>query len=58
MTGRPDERSDWVTPVALAGLALDGSVVAAVNGARVVSDPWYPLARGDRVTLSPADPGD
>jgi molybdopterin-guanine dinucleotide biosynthesis protein A len=37
---------------AAAGLALDAPVVAAVNGKQIVSDPWYPLATGDRISLT------
>ena len=40
---------------AAAGLALDGHVIAAVNGQQIVSDPWYPLAPGDRVSLIAMD---
>jgi molybdopterin-guanine dinucleotide biosynthesis protein A len=43
--------------VAAAGLALDGGVVAAVNGSQIVSDPWYPLATGDRISLVTTEPG-
>src|SRR5471030_245884 len=42
---------------AAAGLALDGHVVAAINGKQIVSDPWYPLAAGDRISLIAADAG-
>ena len=42
---------------AAAGLALDGGVLAAINGERIVSDPWYPLATGDRISLTVADAG-
>ena len=37
---------------AAAGLALDGHVVAAINGKQIASDPWYPLATGDRISLT------
>jgi molybdopterin-guanine dinucleotide biosynthesis protein A len=43
---------------AAAGLALDRHVVAAINGEQIVSDPWYPLATGDRISLIAADSGD
>jgi molybdopterin-guanine dinucleotide biosynthesis protein A len=38
---------------AAAGLAIDGRVVAAVNGEQIAADPWYPLAPGDRISLQP-----
>jgi hypothetical protein len=43
---------------AAAGLALDGRVVAAINGTQIVSDPWYPLGPGDRISLIAAHAGD
>jgi molybdopterin-guanine dinucleotide biosynthesis protein A len=43
--------------VRAAGLALDGHVVAAINGEQIVSDPWFPLGSGDVVTLISADAG-
>lgn len=43
--------------VAAAGLALDGHVVAAVNGRQIVTDPWFPLSAGDHVALIAADAG-
>jgi molybdopterin-guanine dinucleotide biosynthesis protein A len=43
--------------VAAAGLALDGHVVAAINGEQIVSDGAYPLGPGDRVALISADGG-
>jgi molybdopterin-guanine dinucleotide biosynthesis protein A len=36
----------------LGDLALDGHAVAAVNGAPIVFDRWYPLAPGDRVSFN------
>ena len=35
------------------GLALDGGLVATVNGARVRRDPEVPLAAGDVVRFAP-----
>jgi molybdenum cofactor guanylyltransferase len=43
--------------VAAAGLTLDGLVAAAINGTQIVSDPWYPLATGDRISLIAAPAG-
>jgi molybdenum cofactor guanylyltransferase len=43
--------------VEAAGLALDGHVVAAINGEQIVSDGAYPLGPGDRVSLISADGG-
>jgi molybdopterin-guanine dinucleotide biosynthesis protein A len=42
---------------AAADLALDGHVVAALNGDRITSDPEAPLAEGDRVLFMSADSG-
>src|ERR687884_382990 len=42
---------------AAAALALDGHVVAALNGDRITSDPEAPLAEGDRVLFMSADAG-
>jgi molybdopterin-guanine dinucleotide biosynthesis protein A len=39
------------------GVELDGQVAAAINGERITSDPWYPLAAGDRITLIAAGAG-
>jgi molybdopterin-guanine dinucleotide biosynthesis protein A len=36
---------------AAAGLAFDGRVAVTIDGEQIVSDPWYPLAPGDRVSL-------
>lgn len=43
--------------VEIAGLTLDGHVVAAINGEQIVSDPQFPLGSGDLVTLISADAG-
>jgi molybdenum cofactor guanylyltransferase len=40
-----------------AGVALDGHVVAALNGDRITRDPETPLAEGDRVLFMSADSG-
>lgn len=42
---------------ALAGLALDRHVVAAVNGEQVTRDPLMPLVTGDSVAFLSADAG-
>jgi molybdopterin-guanine dinucleotide biosynthesis protein A len=42
---------------AAAELALDGHVVAALNGDRITCDPEAPLAEGDRVLFMAADAG-
>lgn len=39
------------------GLALDGHVLAAVNGESTVRDPHFPLVTGDTVALLSADAG-
>jgi molybdopterin-guanine dinucleotide biosynthesis protein A len=39
------------------GVALDGHVVAALNGDQVARDPGEPLAEGDEVALMAADAG-
>jgi molybdenum cofactor guanylyltransferase len=39
------------------GVALDGHVVAAVNGDEVASDPGEPLAQGDEVALRTGEAG-
>lgn len=41
---------------AAAGVELDRHVVPAVNGVRIPRDPGYPLAAGDAVTLTAAEP--
>jgi molybdopterin-guanine dinucleotide biosynthesis protein A len=41
---------------AAAGLALDDRVVAALNGARISRDPELPLAGGDEVAFTAAEP--
>jgi molybdopterin-guanine dinucleotide biosynthesis protein A len=38
------------------GQVVDGRCPVAVNGVRVESDPWYPLAPGDRVSLIDEQP--
>jgi molybdopterin-guanine dinucleotide biosynthesis protein A len=42
---------------AAAGLALDGHVVAALNGDQITRDGELPLARGDTVFFLSADAG-
>jgi molybdenum cofactor guanylyltransferase len=42
---------------AAVGVALDGHVVAALNGDQVARDPAEPLAEGDEVALMAADAG-
>jgi molybdenum cofactor guanylyltransferase len=42
---------------AAAGLALDGEVVAALNGDRITRDPELPLAGGDEVAFTTAEHG-
>jgi molybdopterin-guanine dinucleotide biosynthesis protein A len=42
---------------AAVGLALDGHVVAAVNGDQVTRDEWLPLVTGDTVAFLSADAG-
>jgi molybdenum cofactor guanylyltransferase len=42
---------------AAVGLALDRSVVAAVNGDRTAGDGWFPLVAGDTVVFGPAGAG-
>jgi molybdopterin-guanine dinucleotide biosynthesis protein A len=43
--------------VEASGLALDGHVVAAINGEQIVTDGAYPLGPGDRIALIAADAG-
>ena len=40
-----------------AGIALDGHVVAALNGDQISRDPELPLAAGDTVAFLAADAG-
>ncbi len=42
---------------AAVGVALDGHVVAALNGDRITRDPDLPLVAGDRVAFTVADTG-
>ncbi|MBA2636684.1 MAG: molybdenum cofactor guanylyltransferase [Solirubrobacterales bacterium] len=45
------------TAAAAAGVALDGHVVAALNGDQISRDPEMPLASGDSVAFMAADAG-
>jgi molybdopterin-guanine dinucleotide biosynthesis protein A len=56
-TGNPRQvRAPTVGAAAISvGLVLDGSVVATLNGDRVIRDAWLPLVTGDTVMFLPAD---
>ncbi len=61
VAGAPGRRASFAArasrlgeAVVAAGLALDGHVVATIDGGPPVTDPWYPLGPGDRVALATA----
>ena len=53
----PARAATLVQAANAADLALDGHVVAALNGDRITADPETPLAEGDRVLFMSADSG-